>query len=152
MKPTNRLIVISVVLMLLLAACSAPAAPPEEAPAETVAVEHTAVHIDAPADTEAAPESEPETPADDGSEITISNFSFRPGSLTVKAGTTVTWRNAEDSPHTVTADDGSFASGTLGLGDSFSFTFDQPGTYDYYCEFHGASGHTGMSGTIVVEE
>lgn len=151
MKSTNRLIAISVLLMLLLAACSAPATP-EEAPAETLEAEHTAAHTNAPTETEAKTETEPEAPADEGASITISNFSFRPGSLTVKAGTTVTWRNAEDSPHTVTADDGSFASGTLSLGDSFSFTFDQPGTYDYYCEFHGASGHTGMSGTIVVEE
>ncbi|MCW5878781.1 MAG: cupredoxin family copper-binding protein [Anaerolineales bacterium] len=152
MKSTNRLIAISVLLMLLLVACSAPATPPEETPAETLEVEHTAAHTDAPAETEAQTEAEPDAPADESASITISNFSFRPGSLTVKAGTTVTWRNAEDSPHTVTADDGSFTSGTLSLGDSFSFTFDQPGTYDYYCEFHGGSGHTGMSGTIVVEE
>ncbi len=55
-------------------------------------------------------------------------------------------------PHTVTADDGSFDSGTLNGGQSFSYTFEQPGEYPYYCALHGAPGGVGMAGTVTVTE
>lgn len=78
--------------------------------------------------------------------ITISQMRFDAPTVTVKAGGTVTWVNQEGAPHTVTATDGSFASPQLTAGDSFSHTFDQPGTYTYYCEVHPM-----MKATIVVE-
>ncbi len=147
-SPMFKRIAFATVLLLLLSACGSPA---PEAPAATATthVEHTA----APAATE-APTDEPaeEETNGDGATVAIANFSFGPETLTIKTGTTVTWRNNEDAPHTVTADDGSFGSSTLGQGDSFSFTFDTPGTYDYHCQFHGGAGHSGMSGTIVVED
>ncbi|MCL4257901.1 MAG: cupredoxin family copper-binding protein [Anaerolineales bacterium] len=149
MNSLSRNIAFAILLLLLLSACGSPA-PATEATAQATETEHVDHPTQAPAPT-AAPT---QVPADEGggATVTIANFSFGPGTLTVKAGTTVTWRNNEDAPHTVTADDGSFGSNTLGQGDTFSFTFDTPGTYDYHCQFHGGAGHAGMSGTIVVED
>ncbi len=76
--------------------------------------------------------------------------SFNPGQITVDAGAAVTWSNSGQNPHTVTADDGSFASGTLNTGDTFSETFTTSGSFSYYCEFHGGPGGSGMSGVVVV--
>jgi len=53
--------------------------------------------------------------------------------------------------HTITADDGSFDSGMVDPGSSFSMEFDTPGTFQYYCQPHGASGGTGMAATIIVD-
>ncbi|MGH2534222.1 MAG: cupredoxin domain-containing protein [Thermomicrobiales bacterium] len=70
------------------------------------------------------------------SSVAIEGFAFAPGSITVSVGTTVTWTNNDSAPHTVTADDGSFDSGNLGQGDTYSLTFDTPGTYSYFCAIH----------------
>jgi plastocyanin len=70
--------------------------------------------------------------------------------ITVPVGATVVWPNRGQRKHTVTADDGSFNSGTLDAGASFSQTFSQPGTFAYYCEFHGGPGGAGMAGVINV--
>lgn len=84
--------------------------------------------------------------------VTIENFAFNPDGVTVPAGTTVTWTNQDDVPHTVTAgtpdapDADLFASGNLGNGDTFSYTFDEAGTFDYFCE-----NHNSMRGTVTVE-
>jgi plastocyanin len=82
------------------------------------------------------------------SAVVIDNFSFGPNAVTVKAGTTVTWTNKDDEPHTVVnaADQPLFKSGALDTDDSFSFTFDKPGTYKYFC-----SVHPRMQGTITVQ-
>lgn len=84
--------------------------------------------------------------------VTLVNFAFAPGDLTIKAGTTVIWTSEDSAPHTVTADDGLFDSGTIRRGGSFSYTFTQSGEYPYYCAFHGAPGGGGMAGTIIVTE
>lgn len=76
---------------------------------------------------------------------TIEGFAFNPGSLEVAAGTTVTWTNNDSAAHTVTADDGSFQSGRLEQGDSFSYTFETAGTFSYHCEYH-----SGMTATVTV--
>src|SRR5215217_770533 len=68
--------------------------------------------------------------------VSIQDFSFSPGQITVAPGTTVTWVNKGTSAHTTTADDGTWGSGTLQQGEDFSFTFDQPGTYTYHCSIH----------------
>ena len=68
--------------------------------------------------------------------VTIDNFSFTPPEITVKAGTTVTWVNQDDVPHTVASNDKKFKSKALDTGDKFSFTFNDPGTYEYYCSVH----------------
>src|SRR5215217_3160484 len=80
-------------------------------------------------------------------DVQVVDFAFEPGTLTVPAGTTVTWTNTGNRPHTVTADDGSFDSGRLDPGEQFSQTFDQPGTFAYHCGFHPE-----MQGSIVVTE
>jgi len=68
--------------------------------------------------------------------IDIANFTFSPNDLEIKVGTTVTWTNLDDAPHTATADDQSFDSGSLGKNESFSYTFNEAGTFTYYCAFH----------------
>jgi plastocyanin len=69
-------------------------------------------------------------------EVQVADFAFEPDALEVQPGTTVTWLQGGDVPHTVTADDGTFDSGTLPSGETFSHTFDEPGTYGYVCELH----------------
>ena len=82
----------------------------------------------------------------DENEIVIQNFAFEPSTLTVKAGTKVTWVNRDDEPHTATATDKRFNSKTLENGDRFSTEFTQPGTYKYYCALHPK-----MTGQIIVK-
>lgn len=77
--------------------------------------------------------------------VSISGFAFSPADLTVHVGDTVTWTNADSAVHTVTADDGSFASENLNKGGTFSFTFSKDGTFSYYC-----ANHASMKGTITV--
>jgi plastocyanin len=82
--------------------------------------------------------------ADDAT-IKISNFTFDPPTLTVKAGTTVTWVNADDIPHLVSEKDGKFRSSALDTNDKFSQTFSTAGTVEYFCIIHPH-----MTGKIVV--
>jgi plastocyanin len=78
--------------------------------------------------------------------VTIKDFAFSPTPLTVKAGTKVTWDNTDEEPHTVVSVDGqTFKSPALDTDDKFSFTFNTPGTYKYFC-----SVHPRMVGTVVV--
>jgi len=82
--------------------------------------------------------------------VMVKDSKYEAKELTVQAGTTVTWIMDASFPHTVTADDGSFDSGRMSNGQSFSFTFEQPGEYPYYCTLHGGPGGTGMAGTVTV--
>lgn len=79
-------------------------------------------------------------------EVKIDNFSFGPATLTVAAGTTVTWTNRDDIPHTVVSDDKVFKSKVLDTDEKFSFTFTKPGTYGYFCSIHPK-----MTGKVVVQ-
>jgi plastocyanin len=79
-------------------------------------------------------------------EVKIDNFTFGPQSVTIKAGTTVTWTNEDDIPHTVVATAKAFKSKVLDTDDKFSFTFTTAGSYEYFCSLHPH-----MTGTIVVE-
>jgi len=78
--------------------------------------------------------------------VKIDNYAFGPVALTVKAGTTVTWINDDDIPHTVVATDKAFRSKALDTDDKFSFTFTTPGSYEYFCSLHPY-----MKATVVVE-
>src|ERR1700733_2019993 len=70
-------------------------------------------------------------------EVKIDNFSFGPMTMTVAAGTTVTWTNNDDVPHTVVSDDKTtFKSQALDTGEHFSYTFTKPGKYPYFCSVH----------------
>jgi len=77
--------------------------------------------------------------------VAIADFAFDPETVTVDAGTKLTWTNDDEAPHTATADDGSFDTGTLKLDDTGAVALDQPGTYTYYCRFHPF-----MKGTVEV--
>jgi plastocyanin len=78
--------------------------------------------------------------------IAIDNFSFTPKELTVAAGTTITWVNRDDVPHTVVSTDKKFKSKALDTDDQFSFTFTDTGTYNYFCSVHPI-----MVGKIIVK-
>jgi plastocyanin len=80
-------------------------------------------------------------------EVKIENFTFVPQRLTIKAGTTVTWTNADDIPHAVASATKAFKSKVLDTNDKFSFTFSSAGVYEYFCSLHPH-----MTGTIVVED
>lgn len=69
-------------------------------------------------------------------EVKIDNFSFGPQDLTVSAGTTVTWINRDDIPHTVVSTDKLFKSKVLDTDDKFIFKFEKAGTYPYFCSIH----------------
>ncbi len=79
-------------------------------------------------------------------QVQIDQFIFAPQRITVKTGTTVTWINDDDVPHTVVSNNKVFKSKTLDTKDNFSFTFVTPGIYDYFCSLHPH-----MTGTVVVE-
>jgi plastocyanin len=78
--------------------------------------------------------------------VSIRDFAFTPQTLTVHPGTTVTWKNLDDEPHTVRGADAQIRSDALDQDESYSVKFDKPGTYKYGCSIHPK-----MSGTIVVQ-
>jgi amicyanin len=78
--------------------------------------------------------------------VKIDNFSFLQPTVMVAAGTTVTWTNNDDIPHTVRAVDGSFHSKAMDSADSYSFTFAKPGVYSYFCSIHPK-----MVGKVIVK-
>src|SRR3954454_10968484 len=78
-------------------------------------------------------------------DVQVVDFAFQPANLAIPVGSTVTWTNTGQRPHTITAEDGSFDSGRLDPGEQFSHTFTEPGTYSYHCGFHPE-----MIGTITV--
>ena len=77
--------------------------------------------------------------------VSIKNMAFSPGSLSVKAGATVTWTNSDTTIHTVTADDGSFNSGNIAVGATYSKVFSSAGAFSYHCALHPE-----MTGKVVV--
>jgi len=78
-------------------------------------------------------------------DVKIDNFAFTPQTLTVAVGTTVTWTNRDDIPHTVVSTDGAFKSKVRDTDETFSFKFEKAGTYSYFC-----SVHPKMTGQVVV--
>jgi LPXTG-motif cell wall-anchored protein len=128
-------------------------APAQPAPAAAPAAEATAP---APAaDDRATPASADSKPRRSGpaprakaaadTSVTIRDFEFAPATITIDAGDTVTWTNDGPTPHSATADDGSFDTGIRDQGESGSHTFDQAGTFSYFC-----TPHPSMRGTVTV--
>jgi len=78
--------------------------------------------------------------------VAIDNFSFTPKEITVAKGTTVTWTNQDDVPHTVVSTEQKFRSKALDTEDQFSFTFGEAGTYVYFCSVHPV-----MMGKVIVK-
>ncbi len=124
-----RLVIPAVTGLAILVGCGGPAtadAPEAAAPAPAAAPSQ-----DAPVDTNA---------------VSIENFVFSPATVTVKAGTTITWTNRDQDAHTVTAmPGGPFHSPTLNTGQSYQYTFTTPGRVDYLCTIHPF-----MTATVVV--
>jgi plastocyanin len=81
-----------------------------------------------------------------GAQVVMKDIAFDPVSVTISAGETVTWTNEDSVTHTAVGDNGEFESGDMANGDTFSFTFDQAGTYPYHCSIHPS-----MTGTVVVQ-
>jgi plastocyanin len=81
-----------------------------------------------------------------GNSVNIANFTFVPGTLTVNAGTTVTWTNSDSTDHHVVSDTGVFDSGVMSANSTYSFTFSNTGNFPYHCSIH-----TYMKGTIIVK-
>jgi plastocyanin len=131
-----------------------PATPtPEPPPPSPTPAPPTPTNTQAPAQpTPTQPLADPTATPEIGgpASVTAIDSSFSPRQVTVVAGTTVTWTNSGNLPHTVTAENGSFDSGILSNGDTFAFTFNTVGRFDYYCILHGAHGGEGMAGVIIV--
>ena len=119
---------------------------PAPAPAEPAAPEPQVLADETKEAPEPEPEPEVKAIAAASGSVTIADFSFSPASLTVNQGDTVTWVNNGPTPHSATANNGSFNTGILRAGQSGSHTFDQAGTYSYYCQ-----PHPYMKATIVVQ-
>ena len=84
--------------------------------------------------------------APSATEVKIDNFSFGPSITKVSAGTTVTWINRDDIPHTVASTEKTFKSKVMDTDEKFSYTFSKPGTYPYFCSIHPK-----MTGTVEVQ-
>jgi plastocyanin len=149
----------SVVALLLVTGCSAssrPAAGPApitfgSGPAPGLTGTGTAgpapISTPMPMPADSGAPSDQKSAAPQGSNaVNISNFAFVPATLTIPVGTTVTWTNKDEEPHTVVSNDGStFHSAALGTDGIYSFTFQTAGTFDYVCSIHPM-----MHGTVVV--
>jgi plastocyanin len=129
-----RFTALTVAVMLAIAACGGGSTPATSAPAS----------VAPSAAASAAPSAA--VSAATGSAVSIANFSFQPATITVAVGTTVTWTNNDSTGHTVTADDGSFKSGTLAPGATFSQTFAAAGTFAYHCSIHSS-----MKAAVIVQ-
>ncbi len=93
-----------------------------------------------------APTSTGLSAAQTNAQVVIDNFTFTPDVITVTVGTTVTWRNQDDTPHTVTAAGKQFGSKGLDTGDQFAYRFTAAGVYTYFCSIHPV-----MIGHIIVK-
>ena len=129
-----RMLTMAVVLTLLFAACGDDGDDSAEGSDTTAAATDTTAAAGDDGD------------GGGGTEVSIADFTFDPGDLTVAIGDTVTWSNADGATHTVTSDDDAFDSGDLGSGATFEQAFDEAGDFAYHCDIHPQ-----MAGTITVE-
>ncbi len=160
MAPCSRFLFWSVcttilILASLCAGCTSqqsPAiTPTPTAPASITSVVTTAVPTTAAATTTIVTTPAVTTPASTGGSgaITIKNFAFDPGTLTIRTGTTVTWTNQDGAQHQIASDSGSsvpFKSSPLSTGASYQFTFTTPGIFTYHCAIHPS-----MQATVIVQ-
>lgn len=124
--------VTSIIFLVLLAGCSGYSSQPPAA--------------SAPTSQTVAASSNPTTVSSNQAAVSISGFAFSPQTLTIAKGTTVIWTNNDSPTHTVTSDTGVWDSSNLSTGKSFSFTFNQVGTFAYHCNIHSS-----MTAKIVVQ-
>jgi plastocyanin len=123
------------ILALLAAGCGSSTTPTVEQtpPSQT---KQPAVQSPSPTTTAKPTQAPSATPDPTSVSINISNFAFSPANITIKKGTKITWTNQDGASHTVTGDNGGPASGSLSNGSSYSFTFNQAGTFSYHCAIH----------------
>lgn len=120
----------------------------DDTPATTTNQTETTDQTTAPIDENTPVDESTDDPAPGNASVEIKDFSFGPSNLTIKKGTTVTWTNQGSTMHTVTSDEGdTLNSGELNKGDSYVFTFNEAGTFDYHC-----TPHPQMTGTVTVTE
>jgi plastocyanin len=134
--------------MLLLAGAGCTAV--SNAPADNSPARPTGAVPAAPTTLPPTPAIGTDTPAAvSNSVIIIKNFAFSPAQLTVKKGTSVTWKNEDSAPHIIASDSGlpGLLSGTLATGNEFTFTFDQAGDQGYHCQIHPS-----MTGSVKIVE
>jgi plastocyanin len=116
---------------------------PEKASDTATTTDSSSGHSDTSGDNaDAASEEAVET-----NKVAIKDFDYAPGTITVKKGTTVTWTNEDSVAHTVTGENGGPDSELLDQGQSYSFTFNEAGTFEYFCK-----PHPNMVGSVIVEE
>lgn len=144
----HRLLLLSASLVLVLAACAPAAAQPSSSTSEASSPEASAsLPASESSQPSIAPSATPEASASAAGNgetalIEIENFAFSPAQLTISAGTEVTVTNLDSAPHTFTAGTDAapepdvFDSGLLQQGESFTFVFDEAGTFAYYCDRH----------------
>jgi plastocyanin len=150
----GRMVLLVAAAAVVVAGCSSP--PSQTAPSATVATVSGATPgmpgmsampsmPEAPAGTSASATGSPAPVAGDA--VSIENFAFAPATLTVRVGSTVTWTNHDEEPHTIAASDGSFHSPGMGSQGTYSHTFPTAGKFDYICSIHPY-----MHGTVVVTQ
>src|SRR3954454_7868157 len=118
-------------------------APAGQEPSSAEVTEGETVSEEGESGSEPAPSGE----AQKSEKVQIVEFSYEPEPVVVQVGGKVTWQNEDTAPHTATADDGSFDTGTIEKGKLGSATFKEPGTFTYHCEIHPT-----MHGTVEVVE
>jgi plastocyanin len=143
-----RIPVFVVAIVLAIAACSSPAtSSPPAAATDTPAAASAAAS--STTGSQAAPSIAASVAASTGasgsSAVEIKNIAYNPATITVKAGTKVTWTNGDTFAHTVTLDDNSVDSGNVAAGSTFDNTFATAGTFAYHCKIHAS-----MHGTVTV--
>ena len=146
---TPRIPVFIAAIVLAIAACSSPASssPPAAAtdtPGAASAAAASSTTASQPAPSTAASVAA-STGASGSSAVEIKNIAYNPATITVKAGTKVTWTNGDTFAHTVTLDDNSVDSGNVAAGSTFDNTFATAGTFAYHCKIHAS-----MHGTVTV--
>lgn len=160
----HRLIACALVLGLTAGACGSDdtAEPQQEASQEEVTPTEK-VDPSQPGMVDEGADGEPED-VQSGKSVTakVIDTAFEPRELTVEVGSTVTWKQVGDQPHSVTAVNGLFDSSPNCRplksencdfeGDTYSFTFEEAGTYEYYCRIHGLPNGRGMFATLTVEK
>jgi plastocyanin len=152
MSSKPLLTAVLVALSLGLVACGSSGSGSSSTEGETAPTgQESGDHTEAASGSEAgeATESEaaPSGEAAKSEKVQIVEFSYEPDPVVVQVGGKVTWQNEDTAPHTATADDGSFDTGTIEKGKLGSATFKEPGTFTYFCEIHPT-----MHGTVEVVE
>jgi len=141
MRPKALLAAAFLALSLALAACG------DSDDGTSTATETTTEESSAETTEEGGSAPAPSGEAARSEKVKIVEFTYEPDPVTVQAGGKVIWQNEDAAPHTATADDGSFDTGTIEQGKIGSETFKQAGTYPYFCEIH-----PDMRGTVEVVE